>query len=64
MLSQEVMVPPKYKQMTKGLLGDFDGDSTNDFIFVNGSILASNSSERHIFPFAQSCKLLLILFYN
>lgn len=56
MLSQEVMVPPKYKNHTTGLLGNFDDDETNDFIFRNGSIIKGNSSERELFPFAQSCK--------
>ena len=56
MLTQEVMVPPQLQNQTKGLLGNFDGDGTNDFIFRNGSVISGNSSERELFPFAQSCK--------
>ena len=31
MLTLNVIVPGKYNGLTEGLLGNYDGDSTNDF---------------------------------
>ena len=60
LLIQEVTVPEEYMGLTKGLLGNFDGNPDNDFVFQNGDVLTQNASERYIFQFGQSCKLHLI----
>lgn len=56
MLTQEVTVPKEYQGLTIGLLGNFDGNASNDFTFKDGHIIDANSSEREVFPFGQSCK--------
>lgn len=40
-----------------GLYGNFDGDSTNDYVFRNGTKLPSTSSNRAIFACAQSWRV-------
>lgn len=44
----------------KGLLGNFDGNSTNDFKAPNGDITPSNSVESVIYTFGKLCKLVFI----
>lgn len=44
----------------KGLLGNFDGNSTNDFKAPNGDITPSNSVESIIYTFGKLCKLVFI----
>lgn len=49
--------------MTTGLMGNFDGNKTNDFILPNGTMLLQNATntERKIFyNFGQICKLYTI----
>ena len=41
-----------------GLYGNFDGDSTNDYVFRNGTQLPSNTSSRSLFAFAMSWRVL------
>ncbi|XP_055997522.1 uncharacterized protein LOC125648181 [Ostrea edulis] len=47
----ETLVNKKYKGLVLGLMGNFDGNKTNDFILPNGTILTGNASktERDIF---------------
>ncbi|KAL3836485.1 hypothetical protein ACJMK2_021917, partial [Sinanodonta woodiana] len=54
MLSVSVVLPTKFKKLPKGLLGNFDDDPNNDFMFPNGTCLPSSSSERDIFKYGQS----------
>ncbi|WAR27354.1 MLP-like protein [Mya arenaria] len=49
MLSLSTIVPSSLANNTRGLLGNFDGDPTNDLRFPNRTILNSSSSEREIF---------------
>jgi hypothetical protein len=49
-----------HKGQVSGLMGNFDGNSTNDFLLPNGTTLTGDvvQSERDIyFNFGQACKL-------
>ncbi|XP_062609556.1 uncharacterized protein LOC134271356 [Saccostrea cucullata] len=50
-LISEVVVDDTYSGFVKGLMGNFDGNATNDFILPNGTILSENATrtERDIF---------------
>lgn len=55
----ETLVNDKFKNQTKGLMGNFDGIKSNDFVLPNGSILdeGQTKTERQIFHnFGQLCK--------
>ena len=39
----------------EGLLGNYDGDPSNDFVLRDGSTLPVTSSEEELFKFGQSC---------
>lgn len=41
---------------TRGLLGNFNGDNTDDFTMPNGIPVPSNASDRTIHEFGQSCE--------
>lgn len=61
MLLSETLVNKKYKGLTSGLMGNFDGNDSNDFILPNGTVLNENSTktERDIFfNFGQHCKFI------
>ena len=57
MLTVRAIVSTKYKNKTRGLLGNFDGDPLNDFITPDGTIENTNMTERQIFTYGQLCKL-------
>ncbi|KAK3609861.1 hypothetical protein CHS0354_015052 [Potamilus streckersoni] len=54
MLSISVGIPSIFRGQTKGLLGNFDGDITNDFICANGTQLNNTITDREIFQFGES----------
>ncbi|XP_052241381.1 uncharacterized protein LOC127851584 [Dreissena polymorpha] len=54
MLSMDTIVPKTLNNVTKGLLGNFDGDPHNDFVYPNGSLLHFNASEMEIFYYGQT----------
>lgn len=59
-LISEVVVDSEYGGHAKGLMGNFDGNPTNDFILPNGTILNKNSTktERDVYNnFGQQCKV-------
>lgn len=61
MLLSETLVNKQYKGQTSGLMGNFDGNDSNDFILPNGTVLDENSTktERDIFfNFGQHCKFI------
>lgn len=51
-----VTLPRRYRNQTSGLLGNFNGDDTDDFVFRNGTRLRNDASDREIHQFGQSCK--------
>lgn len=52
-----VSLPQDFRGETRGLMGNFNGNDTDDLIFFNGTMLSNDASEREIFEFGQSCKL-------
>ncbi|XP_035686712.1 mucin-like protein [Branchiostoma floridae] len=54
MLFMEFSAPEEYMNKTRGLLGRWDGDTSNDFEFFNGTLLPPKSSERNIFEMGSS----------
>lgn len=61
MLLSEILVNKQYKGQTSGLMGNFDGNDSNDFILPNGTVLDENATktERDIFfNFGQHCKFI------
>lgn len=58
-LTCEAVVDNAYNGSVTGLMGNFDGNSSNDFVLPNGTTLTGNSieSERSIYKnFGQACK--------
>ncbi len=51
-----VNLPEEYESQTQGLMGNFNGNSTDDFIFPNGSMLDDGASDRMIHAFGQLCE--------
>jgi len=51
-------IPGTFNSSLEGLLGNFDGISTNDFILPNGTVLENrNYTEKEIYyKFGQHCK--------
>ncbi|XP_052794532.1 uncharacterized protein LOC128227759 isoform X2 [Mya arenaria] len=53
LLALRTMVSNQYRNKTRGLLGNFDEISENDFITPNDEILSPNMTERDIFYYGQ-----------
>ena len=49
-------VPSSFEGTTSGLLGNFNTDSSDEFVFRNGTMISNSSSDREIHQFGQSCK--------
>lgn len=63
-LISEVVVDSEYRGHAKGLMGNFDGDATNDFVLPNGTFLDKNATrtERNIYNnFGQKCNQLIMI---
>ncbi|XP_025078476.1 mucin-like protein [Pomacea canaliculata] len=43
-----VSFPTMFRNMTKGLLGNFNGDNTDDFVLPGGQVLRNNLTEKQI----------------
>lgn len=56
-LSFVVLLPDEFRNRTSGLLGNFDGDTTNDYIYRNGTVLPFSTSDRVLHTFGQSCNV-------
>ena len=57
LLSFNVLVPQSLLNNTdvRGLLGNIDGDNTNEFVYRNGTVLSDDTSDRILHTFGQSC---------
>ncbi|XP_053395370.1 mucin-like protein [Mercenaria mercenaria] len=53
MLSLNIIVPKDYRNMTRGLLGNYDGLPENDFTAPNGTVLDSNMNDSEIHEYGQ-----------
>lgn len=60
-LNIQVQLPPSYMGFTKGLLGNYNGNVSDEFVFRNGTTLDDQASDREIHQFSQSCKFVLII---
>ena len=61
-LNLVTILPKSYERHCQGLLGNMDGDKTNDFIFQNGQINLSTieqQSEERLFIFGESWRVTL-----
>lgn len=56
LLSFVAMVPLELHKMSSGLLGNFNEDSSDDFMYPDGTVLDIGSSDAEIHDFGQSCK--------
>jgi len=56
MLSLSALLSHDYRTITHGLLGNFDGDPSNDYILPDGTVLSGNISEQEVFDYGQACK--------
>ena len=54
-----VEVSDDFINSTEGLLGNLNGDPSDDFLLPDGSILSSDSSERELFEYGKQCELLI-----
>jgi len=61
-LSLETSVPSEFNGTLRGLLGNFDGDMTNDYILPDETVLEyKNYTERELYyNFGQHCKFALM----
>ena len=57
LLSFVATSPEESMGTTVGLLGNFNGDTSDDFMYRNGTFLDADASDRMIHDFGQSCKL-------
>ena len=57
LLSFVVLVPQNLlsNAVVNGLLGNIDGNSTNEFIYRNGTVLSDDTTDRILHTFGQSC---------
>ena len=49
-------VPSSFEGTTSGLLGNYNNDDSDEFVFRNGTIISNSSSDREIHQFGQSCE--------
>ena len=56
LLNVVAVLPQDFMGLTQGLLGNFNGNATDDFIYPNGTLLDNDASDRMIHDFGQTCK--------
>ena len=61
LLSFVATIPQQFQGNASGLLGNFNDDSGDDFIFRDGQMIDSDSPDRLIHDFGQSCKCYTII---
>ena len=49
-------LPSSFEGTTSGLLGNYNNDDSDEFVFRNGTMIPNSSSDREIHQFGQSCK--------
>ena len=59
-LSAVTRVPPQFNGTLSGLLGNFDGNAANDFMYRNGTIAIDSITDREKHVVAQTCELHVI----
>ena len=56
MLVYILEVPSSFEGTTSGLLGNYNNDNSDEFVFRDGTMISNSSSDREIHQFGQSCK--------
>ena len=56
LLNVVAVLPQDFMGLTQGLLGNFNGNATDDFIYPNGTMLDNSATDRMIHDFGQTCK--------
>ena len=56
LLAFNVRLPEEFMMEGRGLLGNFDGNKSNEFVYRNGTMISDSSSDREIHNFGQSCE--------
>ena len=56
LLMYTLEVPTSFEGTTSGLLGNYNNDNSDEFVFRNGAMISNSSSDREIHQFGQSCK--------
>ena len=54
-------LPQVLRGIPVGLLGNFNGDTSDDLTYPNGTVLDMDASDALVHDFGQSCELLYIL---
>ena len=57
LLNAVAALPQEFMGQTQGLLGNFNSDATDDFIYPNGTVLNNNASDRMLHDFGLTCRL-------
>ena len=55
LLVYSLEVPSSFEGTTSGLLGNYNDDDSDEFVFRNGTMISNSSSDREIHQFGQSC---------
>ena len=63
-LNIQVQLSPIYMGDTTGLLGNYNGDVSDEFAFRNGTVLDDLASDSEIYEFSQSCKYIASYSYR
>lgn len=59
-----VTAPEAIQSETVGLLGNFNGNQTDDFVYFNGTVLSDGASDRDIHSFGRSCECVYCTWTN
>ncbi|XP_067950366.1 uncharacterized protein [Watersipora subatra] len=54
LMTVNIVMAPSLEGNIEGLMGNFNGDSSDDFLYPNGSTLNSSSTEEEIYPWGLS----------
>ena len=57
LLNVVAALPQEFMGRTQGLLGNFNSNATDDFIYSNGTVLNNDASDRMIHDFGLTCRL-------
>ena len=60
-LSALLKIPEEFRGTVTGLLGNFDGDDTNDLMYRNGTIASDNIPDREKHVLGQTCELMRVI---
>ena len=55
LLNVVAVLPQDFMGLSQGLLGNFNGNDTDDFIYPNGTVLDNDASDRMIHSFGLTC---------